>query len=208
MLSHRVYRVSMSRWAPDARERLEDAAFELFAAQGYENTTVAQVAERAGLNRATFFRHFADKREILFGREDELAILFSDAIRSAPADADVPACLLSAVHAADARMTADQRPRAVQRRRIADANTDVRERGLLKIARTTAAAADALADRGVDELTARLAAEMLILAFSAGLRAWINASDHAEPFSSHAATALEAIRDRAGLLRDPTTAKT
>ena len=68
-----VYRVSMSRWAPDARERLEDAALELFTAQGYENTTVAQIAERAGLNRATFFRHFTDKREILFGREDELA---------------------------------------------------------------------------------------------------------------------------------------
>ncbi|MEV8607341.1 TetR/AcrR family transcriptional regulator [Amycolatopsis sp. NPDC051373] len=198
----------MSRWAPDARERLEDAALELFSAQGYENTTVAQIAERAGLNRATFFRHFADKREILFGQEDELAILLTDAIRSAPAEADVPACLLSALHAADARMTADQRPRAVQRRRIADANMDVRERGLLKIARTTAAAAAALTDRGVDELTARLAAEMLILAFSVGLREWINTSDHAKPFSSHAATALEAIRDRAGLLRDPATAKT
>ncbi|WP_432854785.1 helix-turn-helix domain-containing protein [Amycolatopsis sp. CA-161197] len=198
----------MSRWAPDARERLEDAALELFSAQGYENTTVAQIAERAGLNRATFFRHFADKREILFGREDELAILFSDAIRSAPAEADVPTCLLAALHAADARMTADQRPRAIARRRIADANMDVQERGLLKIARTTTAAADALADRGVDELTARLAAEMLILAFSAGLREWINTSDPADPFSSHAATALETIRDRAGLLRDPTTAKT
>jgi AcrR family transcriptional regulator len=197
----------MSRWAPDARERLEDAALELFSAQGYENTTVAQIAERAGLNRATFFRHFADKREILFGQEDELAILFSGAIRSAPAEADVPACLLSALHAADARMTADQRPRAVARRRIADANTDVQERGLLKIARTTAAVADALADRGVDELTGRIAAELLILAFGAGLRAWINASDPAEPFSSHAATALDAIRERAGQLRKPTGAK-
>ncbi|WP_326835060.1 helix-turn-helix domain-containing protein [Amycolatopsis rhabdoformis] len=198
----------MSRWAPDARERLEDAALELFSAQGYENTTVAQIAERAGLNRATFFRHFADKREILFGQEDELTILLSDAIRSAPAEADVPACLLAALHAADARMTADQRPRAVQRRRIADANLDVQERGLLKIARTTAAAAGALTDRGVDELTARLAAEMLILAFSVGLHEWIHAGDHADPFSAHAATALEAIRDRAGLLRDSTTAKT
>jgi AcrR family transcriptional regulator len=198
----------MSRWAPDARERLEDAALELFSGQGYENTTVAQIAAQAGLNRATFFRHFADKREILFGREDELATLLSDAIRSAPAEADVPDCLLSALHAADAMMTADQRPRAVARRRIAEENVDVQERGLLKIARTTAAAAAALADRGVDELTARLAAEVLILAFSTGLREWINAGDQAEPFSSHAATALQAIRDRAGLLRDPTTTKT
>ena len=60
----------MSRWAPDARERLETAALDLFAENGYEETTVAQIADRAGLNRATFFRHFADKREVLFGGED------------------------------------------------------------------------------------------------------------------------------------------
>ena len=45
----------MARWAPDARERLEAAALDLFVENGYEQTTVAQVAERAGLNRATFF---------------------------------------------------------------------------------------------------------------------------------------------------------
>ncbi len=74
----------MGRWAPNARERLETAALDLFAENGYEETTVAQIADRAALNRATFFRHFADKREVLFGGEDVLAGLFADAIRAAP----------------------------------------------------------------------------------------------------------------------------
>ena len=69
--------VPVSRWAPNARERLETAALDLFVENGYEKTTVAQIADRAGLNRATFFRHFAEKREVLFGGEDVLAGLFA-----------------------------------------------------------------------------------------------------------------------------------
>src|SRR5450756_1710058 len=77
---HLAYAVMVSRWAPDARERLETAALDLFVENGYEETTVAQIADRAGLNRATFFRHFADKREVLFGGEDVLAGLFGDCL--------------------------------------------------------------------------------------------------------------------------------
>jgi AcrR family transcriptional regulator len=212
----------MTRWAPDARRRLQEAALELFATQGYESTTAAQIAERAGLNRATFFRHFADKREILFGGEDELPTLLSNAIRAAPPDADLPACLLAALRAADAQLTPEQRPLVVQRRRIADESAEVQERGLLKLARTTASVAAALGDRGVDELTARLGAEVLILAFGAGLRAWAATDDsddsgapadpgHSDgadrvdradaPFSAYAASALAAVLDSAGRLR-------
>ncbi|HEY2670057.1 MAG TPA: helix-turn-helix domain-containing protein, partial [Rugosimonospora sp.] len=90
----------MSRWAPDARERLETAALDLFTENGYEETTVAQIADRAGLNRATFFRHFADKREVLFGGEDVLAGLFTDAIRAASPDATPTECLQAAFAAA------------------------------------------------------------------------------------------------------------
>ncbi|MFC4242555.1 helix-turn-helix domain-containing protein [Gryllotalpicola reticulitermitis] len=192
----------MSRWAPDARGRLEDAARELFSTQGYEATTVAQIAEHAGLNRATFFRHFADKREILFGREDELAPLFSQAIRAAAPDADVPACVTTALEAADQRLTTTERPMVVLRRRIADENPEVRERGLLKIARTNAAVTEALTERGIEDLTARLAAEMLIMAFSVGLREWVDAAADGAPFSRYATTAFKAIRERAGRLGD------
>ena len=86
--------MTVSRWAPDARERLETAALDLFVENGYQETTVAQIADRAGLNRATFFRHFADKREVLFGGEDVLTGLFADGIRAAAPAATVTECLL------------------------------------------------------------------------------------------------------------------
>src|ERR1700677_5355772 len=100
-----AYAVTVSRWAPDARERLETAALALFAENGYEETTVAQIADRADLNRATFFRHFADKREVLFGGEDVLAGLFADAIRAAPPGAALTECLQAALAAAGVVMT-------------------------------------------------------------------------------------------------------
>src|SRR3984885_15474237 len=89
----------MSRWAPNAFELLEKAALDLFVENGFEETTVAQIADRAGMNRATFFRHFADKREVLFGGEDALAGLFADAIRAAPPGATLTECLRAALAA-------------------------------------------------------------------------------------------------------------
>src|SRR5260370_24353495 len=95
----------MSRWPPDARERLETAALDLFVDNGYGETTVGQIADRAGLNRATFFRHFADKREVLFGGEHVLAELFADGIRAASPDATLTECLQAALAAPDDAIT-------------------------------------------------------------------------------------------------------
>lgn len=186
----------MSRWAPGARERLQDAALELFSENGYEVTTVAQIAERANLNRATFFRHFADKREILFGGEEVLGELFADAIRRAPDDADVSECLAGALKAADSLLTPEQRRRAAQRRRIAEASVEVRERGLLKTAGIANSVVESLLERGVEDLTARLGAEMLILAFSVALRTWIESAID-EPFSQYSAAAFARLQERA-----------
>src|ERR1700759_3256491 len=127
----------MSRWAPDARQRLEAAALDLFVANGYEDTTVAQIADRAGLNRATFFRHFTDKQEVLFGGEDKLAGLFADGIQAAPADATLTECLRAAFAAAGAAMASQQRTKAVQRVLVVAASSELQERGLLKHARIT-----------------------------------------------------------------------
>src|SRR5271167_1238546 len=113
-----AYAVLVSRWAPDARERLETAALELFVENGYEETTVAQIADRAGLNRATFFRHFTDKREVLFAGEDILAGLFSDAIRAAGPDATVTECLQAALGAVGVAMTPPMRSAATRRIQI------------------------------------------------------------------------------------------
>src|ERR1700734_1759536 len=116
MRSDRVaYDVTVSRWAPNARERLENAALDLFVENGYEATTVAQIADRAGMNRATFFRHFADKREVLFGGEDVLAGLFADAIRAVPLGATLTECLQAALAAVAVVMTPQRRAAAARR---------------------------------------------------------------------------------------------
>src|ERR1700759_3354282 len=154
-----------SRWAPNARERPETAALDLFVEKGYEETTVAQIAERAGLNRATFFRHFADKREVLFGGEDVLSGLFADAIRAVSPDATLIECLREALAAAEVVMTPHRRAMAARRVLVVAANSELQERGLLKHARTANSIAVALRERGADELTARLGAEVSMLAF-------------------------------------------
>jgi AcrR family transcriptional regulator len=191
----------VSRWAPDARERLEAAALDLFVANGYEETTVAQIADRAGLNRATFFRHFTDKREVLFGGEDVLAGLFAGAIRAAAPDATPAECLQAALAAAGVAMTPQQRAKAAQRVLVVAANTEVQERGLLKHARIARSISAALRERGEDELTARLAAEVGLLAFTIAVERWMK-TDNDEPFSLHAAAALSALQARAAEL-DP-----
>jgi AcrR family transcriptional regulator len=187
----------VSRWAPNARERLETAALDLFVTNGYEETTVAQIADRAGLNRATFFRHFTDKREVLFGGEEKLAGLFADAIRAAAPDATLIACLQAAFDAADVAMTPQQRARAAQRVLVVAANIEVQERGLLKHARIGASINAALRERGADELTARIGAELGLLTFRIAVERWIRSE---EPFALLAAAALRDVQARAAEL--------
>lgn len=189
MCRHFSYAGSMSRWAPDARARLETSALELFVKEGYDNTTVAQIADRAGLNRATFFRHFADKPEVLFGSEEVLAGLFTEGIRLASPDATVTQCLHEAFAAAQVVMSAEQRVKAGQRLIVVAANSEVQERGLLKHARIANAISGALRERGVEDLTARLAAEVAMLAFSLAVERWA-ASDNEHSFAVHATAAL------------------
>ncbi|MFC4036679.1 TetR/AcrR family transcriptional regulator [Streptomyces polygonati] len=189
----------MSRWAPDARERLESAALDLFVENGYEETTVAQIADRAGLNRATFFRHFADKREVLFGGEDLLADLFAEGIRTAPPDATLTGCLHAAFASSGVAMTPQQRAKAAQRVQVLRANTEVQERGLLKHTRITNSISTALRERGADDLTARLGAQVAMLAFSIAVERWMGSNDD-EPFPAHAAAALSDLHERAAEL--------
>jgi AcrR family transcriptional regulator len=191
--------VPVSRWTPNARERLETAALDLFAENGYEETTVAQIAERAGLNRATFFRHFADKREVLFGGEDVLAGVFGDAIRAAPSNALLIECLQAAFAAAEVAMTPEQRAKAAQRVLVVAANGELQERGLLKHARIARSINAALRERGVDELTARLGAEVGMLAFTIAVERWLQSAS-GEPFPLHAAAALRDLQLRAAEL--------
>ena len=189
----------MSRWAPNARERLVDAALDLFVENGFEETTVAQIADRAGMNRATFFRHFADKREVLFGGEDVLAGLFADAIRAVPPGATLIECLRAALAAAGTAMTPQLRTEAARRRQVVAGNTELQERGLLKHARMAQSVTAALRERGTDELTARLGAETGLLAFTVAFERWMKAGDD-DPFPPFADAALTDLQARAAEL--------
>src|SRR5450755_2985969 len=99
----------MARWEPDARQRLVGAALDLFTEQGYDNTTVAQIAERAGLTKSTFFRHFPDKRDVLVAGQDTLCRLFTDGIAAAPSSATPLAAVAAALDAAAGAFTPDRR---------------------------------------------------------------------------------------------------
>jgi AcrR family transcriptional regulator len=189
----------MGRWEPNARERLERAALALFAEHGYDATTVAEIADRAGLAKSTFFRHFADKREVLFGGQDMLAQLFTDAIRAAPPAATTADCLAAALEAAAVAFTPDRHDLAPQRRAVIAANSELHERELLKRARLAAAMAEALRARGADDTTARLAAEIGMIAFSTAYARWA-APGNRQPFTEIAHAALRDLQASATTL--------
>ena len=183
----------MGRWEPNARQRLERAALALFTEHGYDATTVAEIADRAGLTKSTFFRHFADKREVLFGGQDLLARLFSDAITTAPPSATTVGCLAAALESAAVAFTPDRHELAPQRRAVIAANSELQERELLKRARLASVMAEALRARGTDETTARLAAEVGVLAFSTAYARWA-APENAQAFAEIADAALRDLQ--------------
>jgi AcrR family transcriptional regulator len=148
----------VSRWQPNARGRLEQATLELFAERGYEQTTVAEIAGRAGLTERTFFRHFADKREARFSRQDALEELLVNAVAGAPeaaAPIDAVAAALDAAGAEFARRREDLQLRQA----IIATHPELQERELTKLAALACALAGALRRRGVGEPAARLTAE-------------------------------------------------
>ncbi|MGJ4845291.1 helix-turn-helix domain-containing protein [Leifsonia sp. Le1] len=164
----------MARWEPDARGRLAVAALELYAERGYDRTTVADIAERAGVTERTFFRHFADKREVLFDGSNALQNATVAGIADAPADA-APLEIAGEALALASRILEDRRPFALLRAQVIAANTSLLERELLKMWALGAAAADALRARGVPAAEANLAAESAVTVFRAAFARWIAA---------------------------------
>src|SRR5580692_8952475 len=119
-----TYHLSMNRWKPDARGRLAQAAMELYLERGFEQTTVAGIAERAGLTERTFFRHFADKREVLFSGAAFLQDLMVTAVADAPDSAAPLDAVAAAVEAAGA-MFDERREMSRQRQRVIAANPEL-----------------------------------------------------------------------------------
>jgi AcrR family transcriptional regulator len=162
----------MGRWQPDARGRLERAALELYVERGFERTSVAEIAERAGLTERTFFRHYADKREVLFAGSSVLQELLVDAVARAPETATPMDAVAAALDAA-AGVLQERQEHARRRQSVIDANTELQERELIKLASLSTALAAALRRRGVDDASAGLAAEVGVAVFKIAFRRWV-----------------------------------
>src|SRR5271154_7547025 len=137
------YTQTMGRWQPDARGRLMKAAFELYGARGFDQTTVAEIAARAGLTERTFFRHFTDKREVLFAGAGALEELLVTTVAKAPAGLAPIEAAAAGIEAAGALIQeGGELPR--QRQAIINASAELRERELIKLAWLASALAAAL----------------------------------------------------------------
>jgi AcrR family transcriptional regulator len=162
----------MARWQPGARERLVVAAVDLFAEQGYDATTVAQIAERAGMTKSTFFRYFPDKRELLSAGQETLALLLAEGIAEAPAGASPLEAVASGLVRASSAMGPVNRELGPRLKAAIAASAELQERHVLKGVGLAAVMTAALVDRGVPDATAHVAGELGLLAFTRAFAEW------------------------------------
>jgi hypothetical protein len=161
----------MSRWKPDAQGRLMSAAIELFDEQGYEATTVAEIAERAGLTKRTFFRYFS-----LFSGSQELERLWLEGLAAAPAQTS-PLAVVTVGLGPVAEMFTERHPFARIRAQVIEANPELQERELIKLQRLAAAITGALVERGVSVNAAILAAHSGVTIFHVAFARWVQQND-------------------------------
>jgi AcrR family transcriptional regulator len=166
----------MGRWQPDARGRLEEAALALYGERGFEQTTVAEIAQRAGLTERTFFRYFADKREVLFWGSGAFQELLVGTLTRAP-DSTSPMDAVAAALEAAGAVLEERREYSRQRHTVISSNGELRERELIKLATLASALAGALRERGVAEPAASLAAEAGIAVFRVAYVCWVAETD-------------------------------
>ena len=152
---------------------------ELFGERGYDQTTVEDIATRAGVTKRTFFRHFSDKREVLFRGGDEFRQLVVDSLAGTPASAAPLEAIGLTLEAVGATFR-DRREFARRRQLVIAANAELRERELVKLASVAAALADALRDRGVPEPAASITAETAVAVFRNAFERWVAAPDQRE----------------------------
>src|SRR5436190_19683621 len=185
----------MGRWQPDARVRLQEAALVLYGERGYEETTVAEIAERAGLTKRTFFRYFTDKREVLFWGAELLEQQMVAAIEAAPASASPLAMIGAALDAAAVRFE-EVREFAGLRYRIITSSPELQERELIKGASLAAAMTAALRARGFEDTAATLAALTGTTVMRVAFEQWVGDQDQT-PFAQIARDALAQLRELA-----------
>jgi AcrR family transcriptional regulator len=189
----------MPRWSPDARQRLVVAALDLFGEQGYDETTVAQIAERAGLTRSTFFRHFPDKRDVLAAGQETLSQLLAEGIAAAPESAGPLAAVASGLDAVGSAMTEVNRELAPRIHAAIAASAELQARDMLKQVGLAAAVTEALHARGVPEPTAGLAAELGMLAFRTAFARWTEPANTTD-LATLSRTALRELQEASARL--------
>lgn len=185
------YHRRMARWQPDARGRLEAAAFELFRERGFEQTTVADIAARAGLDKRTFYRLFGDKREALFsgsGRVEEVLVRAVTESDAGPFEA-----VVAAFRRVAEELFADRLELVRARQVIIESSPELQERELRKTGSLAAAVTAALRARGLDETTATLATESGVTVFRVAYARWV-APDSDAPLSDLIAEVAAELR--------------
>jgi AcrR family transcriptional regulator len=191
----------MARWEPGARERLVVAAVDLFTEQDYDATTVAQIAERAGVTRSTFFRHFSDKREVLAAGQETLSQLLVEGIVEAPSGATPLEAVAAGLQRASSAMGQFNRELGPRIKAAIAASAELQGRDALKSVGLAAAMTSALVARGVPDPTAQLAAELGVLAFKRGYAAWSESERGADAgLGRYALAALDELREASASL--------
>jgi AcrR family transcriptional regulator len=183
----------VGRWEPDARGRLATAAMALYGERGFDNTTVEEIAARAGLTERTFFRYFADKREVLFGGAHELQEFLVAHVLEAPESQSPLEVIGTAYMSAGDDIFEARRDFSRARQAIIAANTELQERELIKLATLNAALAEALRRRGVGDPVASLAAESGGSAFRLGFERWIEDTE-GKPMSTFIRELLDELK--------------
>jgi len=187
----------VSRWQPDARERLERAAIELFDTQGFAATTVPQITARAGLTTRTFFRHFADKREVLFGGE-EIPQFAARIMADAPASLDPITLITAGLKTVAETRFYGRRDEFRQRRAIIASDEGLRERDLRKRAALAEVIRDGFARRGVDARTAALLADSSVTVLNVAIGEWLDQDDEDRTLFEIILDALQSLRAALG----------
>jgi AcrR family transcriptional regulator len=171
------YDDAVGRWQPDSRGRLQEAALALYAERGFDQTTAADIAARAGVTERTFFRHFADKREVLFGGSALLQERIVSGVVDAPARDGALDAVAQGLDAAAAMLGEFRRDLSRHRYSVIAANPELRERELAKVADYATAVAAALRQRGVSEPQATITAEAGMTVFRVAYERWASGHD-------------------------------
>ena len=182
----------MARWEAGTRERLQRAALDLFAARGYDGVTVAEIAAGAGTTERTFFRHFADKREVLFRGEIDFEQSFVSAVTTAPAG-DPLSLAVAGLDGGAAYFSTERHAWSRARQQVIDATPALQERELLKLSALATALTHALTDRGVAPVPAALAAHSAVTVFTTAFTVWVTA-EQARPFAEVQTAVLAELR--------------